>query len=234
MTAPALYDVRISHVRYQRARRAFNHRSYLWLIDIDRPPRLPRWLRPFARFPTGVRAELESWLADRGVELDGGPVLMLGHAQVLGSVFNPLTVYWCHRPDGTLAGVVAEVNNTYGESHRYLLHPDEQGRAAVAKEFYVSPFLTMAGHYEMALPVPGERLGVSITLHQAGRPALAASVRGRRTDATPAALVVLLLRRAMAPYFTRAWIQRHGVALWLRRFPISPRSRRARVGGEAR
>lgn len=234
MTAPALYDVHIKHVRYQRVRRAFGHRSYLWLIDIDRPPRLPRWLRRFAGFPTGVRAELEGWLADRGVRVDGGRVLMLGHARVLGYVFNPLTVYWCHRRDETPAAVVAEVSNTYGESHRYLLHPDARGRAAVVKAFYVSPFLTVAGHYEMSLPVPGERLAISVTLYQDGRPALAASVRGRRSPATPVALLGLLARRVMAPYFTRAWIQRHGVALWLRRFPISPRSRPESVGGDAR
>ena len=46
---------------------------------------------------------------------------MLAHARVLGYVFNPLTVYWCHRPDGTLACVVAEVHNTYRQRHAYLL-----------------------------------------------------------------------------------------------------------------
>ena len=29
--------------------------------------------------------------------------MMLAHARVLGYVFNPLTVYCCHRADGTLA-----------------------------------------------------------------------------------------------------------------------------------
>ena len=65
---------------------------------------------------------------------------MLTNARVLGHVFNPLTVYWCHHPDGTLACVVAEVHNTYGERHCYLLRTDAAGRARTAKEFYVSPF----------------------------------------------------------------------------------------------
>ena len=79
---------------------------------------------------------------------------MLANARVLGYVFNPLTVYWCHRPDGELECVVAEVHNTYRERHCYLLRPDAAGRAETAKEFYVSPFLTVAGDYRMALPVP--------------------------------------------------------------------------------
>ena len=43
-----------------------------------------------------------------------------------GYVFNPLSVYWCHDRDGALVCVVAEVHNTYGERHCYLLRPDER------------------------------------------------------------------------------------------------------------
>ena len=62
---------------------------------------------------------------------------MLAHARVLGYVFNPLTVYWCHRADGTLAAVVAEVHNTYRQRHAYLL---PGAVSDVPKRFYVSPF----------------------------------------------------------------------------------------------
>ena len=46
-------------------------------------------------------------------------------------VFNPLSVHWCYRADGSLACLVAEVHNTYGGRHAYLLHPDEVGRAVM-------------------------------------------------------------------------------------------------------
>jgi uncharacterized protein len=46
-------------------------------------------------------------------DLAGGLVLMLANARVLGYVFNPLSVYWCHRADGELECVIAEVHNTY-------------------------------------------------------------------------------------------------------------------------
>jgi uncharacterized protein len=232
-SATALYAVRISHVRHRDRRRAFRHRGYLWLVDLDRPDPLPRWLRPFARLRAAdhalpgesggsIRENLETWLAGRGVVLAGGPVLMLANARVLGAVFNPLTVYWCHYPDGTPAGVVAEVHNTYSERHRYLLHLDPLGRAEAPKGFYVSPFLAVAGHYRMSLPAPGSRLALAVTLYQDGRPALAASVVGVRRPATARALLPLLARH---PPLTRLLIQRHGVAMWLRRFPIVPRAR---------
>ena len=54
---------------------------------------------------------------------------MLANARVLGHVFNPISLFWCHGADGALQPSIAEVHNTYGERHCYLLHPDEAGRA---------------------------------------------------------------------------------------------------------
>ncbi|WP_328506589.1 DUF1365 domain-containing protein [Streptomyces sp. NBC_00391] len=137
-TVPALYPCTIAHVRTTPWRYALRHRTYMWLVDPDRPPRLPPLLRPFARFdprdhftgdrPT-LRAGLDAFLAAHGVDLDGGSVLMLTHARVLGYVFNPLTLYWCHGPEGETRCVVAEVHNTYGGRHAYLLRPDTTGAA---------------------------------------------------------------------------------------------------------
>jgi DUF1365 family protein len=232
----ALYDVEVRHVRHAALHRDFRHHVYLWLVDLDALPRLPRWLRPFAGFraadhlgdPRGtIRDNLDRYLAGHGIDLRGGRVLMLANARVLGHVFNPLTVYWCHRPDGSRACVVAEVHNTYGERHCYLLSADDAGRARATKDFYVSPFLTVDGEYRMHLPVPDERLSLAITLRQNGSTALVATVAGERRSAAPGSLVRMLARRPLVTLRTSALIRRHGVALWLRRLPVIPRPRHA-------
>jgi hypothetical protein len=233
-TAPALYDAWVTHARTQRTHRDFRHRVYLWLVDLDRLPRPPALLRPFAEFRSSdhlgdpdrsIRANVDDYLAEQGIELAGGRVLMLANARVLGYVFNPLTVYWCHRRDGELACVMAEVHNTYGERHRYLLHPDAAGRARTDKAFYVSPFLTVEGHYDMSLRRPDERLAVSVTLHQDGAPALAATIRGVRRPASTRELVRMVLRRPFLPHWISILIHRHGIAMWLRRYPVTPRKK---------
>ena len=92
-------------------------------------------------------------------------------------------------PTARSACVVAEVHNTYGERHCYLLRPDDAGRAEAAKEFYVSPFFAVDGSYEMRLPEPGERLRPRRSrCDRDGRTALVhrRRVRGHRTAATPA------------------------------------------------
>ena len=187
----SIYEVTISHARSAPLRNVFRYRSYLWLVDLDHLPRVP-WLARFrARDHLGdpratIRANLDRFLAGRGIDLGGGRVTMLAHARVLGYVFNPLTVYWCHRADGSLACVVAEVHNTYRQRHAYLL---PGVRAEVPKDFYVSPFYPVDGRYRMSLPEPDATLALSVRLDRPDGHSFAASVRGRAVPATMPALI---------------------------------------------
>lgn len=251
---PRLYLADVRHVRSggsgspSRSRSSYRlrHRTYLWLVDLDRLPHLPRPLRPLARFEArdhfgggapSIRAGLDAFLAERGAGLPAGSrVSMLAHARVLGHVFNPLTVYWCHGPDGSLRQVVAEVHNTYGERHCYLLPPEtargdrgDRGDPAVApvpKEFYVSPFLRVEGAYRMQLPEPGEHLALTVRLAGGTDGArLTATVRGTRRPAGARGLLRAALRRPWSTAAVSAGIRYHGVRLWLRGLPVRPRPR---------
>ncbi|MEV0318340.1 DUF1365 domain-containing protein [Streptomyces sp. NPDC050658] len=235
VAVPALYQSVVTHVRTHPLHSGLTHRTYLWLIDVDRPPRLPFALRPLARFEgrdhfggrtTDIRSGLEHFLSRRGVALDGGRVLMLAHARVLGYVFNPLSVFWCHGPDGELRCVVAEVHNTYGERHCYLLRPDAVRGAEVPKELYVSPFFSVEGDYRMRLPLPAEHLGLTVRLDQGGIRKFTATVHGERRAATAAALLRAVARRPWSTVAVSAAIRRHGIVLWLRGLPVHIRPRR--------
>ncbi len=176
-----LYECEIRHARTVPLRNVFRYRSYLWLVDVDQLPRIPllavfRGRDHLGDPRRGIRENLDSFLAANGI---GRPrtITMLTQARALGYVFNPLTVYWCHRPDC----VVAEVHNTYGQRHAYLLHPDARGQARVPKQFYVSPFYPVDGDYRMSLPEPGADPGAGPGQR------LALSVRLDRPDGHPPA-----------------------------------------------
>ncbi|MFI9390200.1 DUF1365 domain-containing protein [Streptomyces bauhiniae] len=231
-TAPALYPCVVRHTRRAPFHHALRHRTYMWFVDTDHIPELPPLLRPLARFRardhfTGrapsIRAALDGFLAEHGIDLQGGRVVMLTHARVLGHVFNPLTLYWCHDSDGRPRCVVAEVHNTYGGRHAYLLHTDAAGKADVDKEFYVSPFYPVDGRYHMRLPLPGERLQLSLRLDRPGSPPFTASVHGTRRPATPGALLRLSLRHPWSTLAVSAAIRFHGIRLFLRGLPVQPR-----------
>lgn len=227
-----LYSCELRHIRAAPFRHAFTYRTYMWLVDLDRMPRLPPWARPLARFesrdhlgdPTlTIRANVDGFLGEHGIDLTGGQVLMLAHARVFGHVFNPLTLYWCHHIDGELACVMAEVHNTYGGRHCYLLTTDERARARTDKELYVSPFYPVDGEYHMHLPEPDDRLRVTISLHRDGQPPFVASLRGGRRPFTIGALLRAALRHPLSTAAVSARIRRHGIHLYLRGLPVQPR-----------
>ncbi len=228
----AIYECEVSHQRTTPLINRFRYDTYLWLVDVDDLPKFPALLRPLARFEArdhfdGTSATIgdgvAGHLAANGIDLDGGTITMLAAARVFGHVFNPLSVFWCHGASGELVCTIAEVHNTYGDRHCYLVRTDIDGRADVDKAFYVSPFEPIDGRYEMQLPEPTEQLDISITLVRDGLDPFIAAVHGRRRSATVRQLLRVALRHPLAPLMVSARIRRQGIALWVRRLPVFPR-----------
>jgi DUF1365 family protein len=200
-------------------------------VDVDDLPRLGL-LGPLARFEARdhlgdpdatLRGNVDRFLATQGVDLRGGRVLMLAMPRVLGTVFNPITVFWCHRPDGALECVVVEVHNTYGDRHAYLVRTDAHGRAEVDKSLYVSPFNDTSGRYLLTLPEPDQRVRVQVVLDRPGRDPFAAGLSGRALPVTRRTVLHLAVTQPLEPLAVSARIRWHGIRLWLRRLPVQPR-----------
>jgi uncharacterized protein len=229
---PALYEVTVGHRRSQTLDDAFTHRMHLWLVDLDDLPRYPgvafRGADHLGHPDRSIRENLDAFLAAHERPRPTR-VLMLAHPRTLGYVFNPITLYWCHGPDGGLTDVVAEVHNTYGGRHHYLLEVDEAGRARVDKEFYVSPFFPVDGEYTMRVPEPGDQLAATVVLRRPDddgqvTTAFVATMRGKRRPATRRNVVVALLRHPFVTHRVSLAIRRRGIALWARGLTVVPRT----------
>ena len=232
---PALVVGTVSHTRRTPVRHAFENAHYQWLVDLGALPRFPWPARLLAQFDArdhldrgrlggGIKGDLTRWLAGRGITLDPADrVLMLAHARVLGHVFDPLTVFWCLRPDGSPRAVVFEVHNTHGERHAYLLDTDEQGHAEVDKEFYVSPFNDTSGRYDIGLRLVPDLVRVSVALDRDGQRVFTAVTTGRPVPATTRTLLRTFGRHLFMTHRVSLLIRWHGVRLWLARLPVLPR-----------
>ncbi|WP_319431398.1 DUF1365 domain-containing protein [Mycobacterium sp. RTGN5] len=234
--SPALYRTRIWHRRGAPVEYSFRHRGYSWYVDVDELPTLPLLLRPFARFDArdhlqgqpgdSLRDRVDAELNRHGLDACGGKVTALLQARVLGYVFNPLSLYWVHDADGAVRHVIAEVHNTYGGRHAYVVTGD--GRlATVAKAFYVSPFNDVSGRYLINAPRPAETLDVTITLLRDDQPPFVAALRGDRLPVSAAQLLRLQVVAPLAPLMAALAIRIHGIALWLRRVPVVRRDDKA-------
>ena len=229
---PALVTGRVAHARRAPLKHRFRYHVYQWLVDLDDLPQLPRWLRPFSTFRAAdhigdprfdLRTNIERFCAAEGVDVTGHRILMLANARVLGHTFDPLSVFWAIAPDGTLACIVAEVHNTYGERHAYLLQTDARGRSHVDKAFYVSPFFTVDGRYDLRFELTPDVVSSTVVLKQHGESVFSATFRGEPRPATPGRLARLIVSMPLMTHRTSLLIRMHGVWLWLRRLPVVPR-----------
>lgn len=178
----ALYVGEVTHARLRPRRHRLRYRLFMLLLDLDEAPALAARMRWFSlgRFnlasfhardhgdgsDTPLRAQVERRLDAAGLSIRGGPIRLLCLPRVLGYVFNPLSVYFCHRPDGRLHAILYEVTSTFGERHGYLIaaEPDAKGvvRQSAAKRLHVSPFMAMDLRYDFRIEPPGETLAVQI------------------------------------------------------------------------
>ncbi|MGH3496799.1 MAG: DUF1365 domain-containing protein [Nocardioidaceae bacterium] len=231
---PALVEGTVRHRRRGGVQHGFSHRVYQWLVDLDHLPRLPLLLRPFASFDSAdhlgdpnvsIKENVIAFLRLDGVDVTGGRVLMLANARVLGHVFDPLSVFWCFDRTGVLRCVLAEVHNTYGERHVYRLDVDDAGAAHTDKEFYVSPFFTVDGRYDLRFTLSPDLVTTTVALRQGGASVFTATFTGRPRPLGTRRLVSVLVRRPFMTQRISALIRVHGLWLWLRRQPIVRRPR---------
>lgn len=245
MTVSAIYVGTVRHRRRRPRAHALRVRGYHVLIDIDELERLEAEVsgfgyrrRALTRFrdvdhfgpvDRPVREKLEAWLAQQDVDLPAGPLRVLTNLRVLGHVFNPVSWWFAHDPDGRLALVVAEVNSTFGDAHGYVLDDlvqDSDGllRAEATKVLHVSPFLPVSPlRYRFTILPPGERVLVHMDVDDDEGKVLDATQDGRRRPLDARTLRRVLLRHPLMPLVTILLIHWHALRLWAKRVPFHRR-----------
>lgn len=227
----AIYTGTLMHARRTPARNVFRYPISTWLLDLDELPELERRLSLFSVNRPNVvtlrdRDHFEGVapLKQAVVDLVGDPsidrVLVLTQPRVLGYVFNPVSFYWCYRVDGSLACMVAELSNTFGERLPEVLRGPEL-RYEHRKRLHVSPFFGLDQTYEYAFSQPGDEVWARIHVRDDGgaRP-LTAVLHGRRHELTNASLARLLVRYPLQPLQVISLIHWQGLRLYLKRVPF--------------
>ena len=147
--------------------------------------------------------------------------------RVLGMVFNPLTVYFCHDRQGVLLAILYEVNNTFRQRHSYLLPiehmPDGVIRQACDKRFYVSPFMDMNLSYRFRIIPPGGMVTVGVDVADSTGPLLFAAFTGRRTELSDRGLLASFLGHPLLALRVLSGIHWEALKLWGKGLRLRPR-----------
>ncbi|MDT8440477.1 MAG: DUF1365 family protein [Desulfuromonadales bacterium] len=239
-----IYLGEVTHVRLQPVEHRFRYPVHFFGFDLDELPQLDcttplfgyNRLRPVAihdrdyLFPgkQPIREKLDRALQIFDIELRPRRVMLVTAARYFNYVFNPISFFYCHDDDGRLACVLAQVNNTFGEMHLYLLPSAGEDQAAVqaetGKQFHVSPFFPRRGRYEFRLSPVGEQIDNSIRYFPDDQLALIARIRGTGRPLTPASLASTLLAHPFRASLTMPRILWQAARLyWQRRLPVYQR-----------
>ena len=232
----------IGHVMHRRLRPAVNAFVYpvfyiqlpvrdltagnCGIFAVDRGNLLSFWQKDHgARDGSPLLPWISALLRQRGLP-DDGEIMLQTFPRVFGLVFNPVSFWFCRNAAGALIAVLAEVNNTFGGRHHYLLHnPDgaplvDGQELRAEKVFHVSPFNEIEGGYRFRFhldrPVPLAR----IDYDDAQGELLLTSISGKARAWSTVALLGAFLRM---PFLTAGVLFRihwQAMKLWLKGVPF--------------
>jgi hypothetical protein len=192
----------VRHTRLRPTRHAFAYGNYFLMLPMrslrehgSGPLARNRWaaLSFWDADHGDGRADALAWLDEllqrEGVHTASGEVWLHTYPRVWGHTFKPVSFWHCHGADGALVAIVAEVNNTFGERHCYLLDQPRYGHPSRARKvFHVSPFCAVQGDYRFVFmrTTSPERLVARVDLSDEHGPLLQTSVSGDLLALTPA------------------------------------------------
>ncbi len=218
-----LYNGLIEHHRHKPRDHQFRYPLYVYGFDLGDLPELDRRLPLFGynrfrpasiydrdymdRGPGTIREKLDRFLAQEGFEESVARAFLITSPRYFNYVFNPVSFYYLFAADGTLVGNVAEVNNTFGEKHLYILRsPAPAGGQTVTyraeKAFHVSPFNRIEGTYEFFFADISKELDVRINIQKGDEVVFEAGLRGMPEPLTAASQLKMFLRHPVVPHLS--------------------------------
>jgi uncharacterized protein len=237
---PAIYVGRLRHRRFQPKHHEFTYPIFMVCLDVDRIREMMsisaltgynRWNwasffdedhfgNPALTLRNRLALDAQAYLTS----LPKGKVFLLTHLRYLGYNFNPVSFFFCKNPGGRTECIVAEVNNTFGETHNYWLSRCEGNGNSVQyrfqKEFHVSPFMEMNQQYDWTFASSGDSLIIQTNSFENGEHIFDATLKLEPREWNRKNLHAVLRSYPWMTLKVITAIHWHAVWLWLKNVPV--------------
>jgi len=210
-----IFHGKVWHSRQTPRAHRFSYPYRLLLLDVDRLLELNQKVALFRYNRWGIisiydsdflgkeccsiRAKIEKWFRKEGIEELPSRILLLTAPRYFGYVFNPVSFIYCLDKDSNLLAILAQVNNTFGDSHLYFLHQERKVdgeydvQFLVDKDFHVSPFNDMEGKYDFRFTEIGDSLKIGIDIVRKEGISFKSGITGRLNQITRWSIAKLLV-----------------------------------------
>jgi len=238
-----LYVGNVMHRRLRPRAHRLRYRAFWTLLDLDEIDRLSGWLKLFSRnrfnlasfhdrdhgdgSDVPIRQQVETLLRNHGYRSADISIRLLCFPRILGYGFNPLSIYFCQRPDESLEAIIYEVHNTFGERHSYVFPGNGETAEIIeqgcSKQFHVSPFLGMDMSYAFRVLLPARRVSVAIQGIRNDEPLIVASLSAMRCELTDGTLLKTFLAHPLLTLKVIAAIHWHALRMLCKGFHVHAR-----------
>lgn len=234
------------HDRLEPKRNRFGYSVFMFYVDLDELDDLAKkhWLISRNRFnlfsfrdrghiqlPTDnpdqtklIREQIIAYLAENGVDYDGGKIMLLTNFNTLGYNFNPVSFYYVYNQQDEPVCAVVEVQNTYREMKPYFLGREQfdgkKFHLNTTKYFYVSPFIDHDTQFDFNLGLPDQHLGIGIDDYKEGKRFFISTLTGERKKLTSLRLLGYVFRFPLIPLQVMTLIHWQALKLWLKKLPF--------------
>jgi DUF1365 family protein len=238
MMRSSLCRAKVMHKRLRPRVNQFDYRVFYLLADVDRLAEMGnrllginrRGLTSFYEKDYGPRdgSSLALWirnlLKQEGIHAEG-KIWLLTHPRLFGYAFNPVSFWFCTNQENGLIAVLAEVNNTFGERHFYLIH-HENGQPITGEEwltarkvFHVSPFYKVEGQYRFRFQLNESGIQVQIDYETEEGTELKTALTGKWEFLSARSLLRTLFSSPLMTFMVMYRIHYQALRLVMKRIP---------------
>jgi len=219
-----LFSGFVQHERLKPVQHRLHYPLYVYCLNLDELKELDRSLPLFGynRFrpasihdrdylddgPGTIKEKLLRLLESEGCADSVATIMLITSARYFNYVFNPVSFYYCFSTEDDLVCTVAEVSNTFGERHIYILRETDApvrrfpARFSAPKQFHVSPFNDMNGTYEFLLSDIRKELKIRINLYWDNELAFYGELTGDMLPLTRPKQKEILFKHPLVPHLT--------------------------------
>jgi cyclopropane-fatty-acyl-phospholipid synthase len=230
-----IYFASLEHSRLYPVKHDFKRRLLFFIFDLDKISDLSRKNFLFGynkrnlffikdknyldEKDLSLKSKISLFLKNSGFEK---PVNKIYFATSCGyffkNVFNPVSFYFCFDDKDNFVCAAAEVNNTFGERHLYILDVTEEDgffKATSDKAFHVSPFNKIEGKYNFYFGIRDDSFSVKIEVEKDLKPFFYTELKeNQRLDFSDKNLFKAILKFHIIPHLTKPAIYKEAFKLF--------------------